>query len=711
MKNFYRVKLVVCLLFIVISGTSPLFAASQTLSGDSLIRVQIQINDTIHADSLYFLMTSGGNMVEVKKFMTILGGTFHPFSSVFHQYGFMVQYGRFISITALGFTDGFASLQKVSMVPPAASRFISGDSVYFTPLGFLSAATGGTLIYDTLASLLRLTIAPPQGFGSIFPPAAAVAQALKDSGYTVQQGEINKENPIEFCLANYTPNCNGNNADFPYFGIQFPPSVGVDSIFTPPINFNFKEDEAMVYIGRTPPECIYYSYRSYLMNRIYNFPYTITRTKINASMGDTKSLYRMREDLPIDSMFNRKIALIMSADSLMAMNIKSTILAATPEIDEKDIHFDIIPHQLFRLGIRPESDWGNFLCRAVLFKDSTEQQNYMNNVPVEIMRVTANPLTQREFFSLHPFLPRACGITEFSLLPGMADLEVGIYNAYNENYKIIWLEPSPWTIEGFTAIQLGEDALGDVHDALYIQTSDFLLGENDIVLTYGVNHTLTGKAVYQNVGIYGAKYENGFGGITNFMMEKSARRYIADTNVADKFVAYCFARHPIPGNPYVFIVPSDTNGTLEGINVNDTAKIFFRSYVNTVTKIGPDPLEIILDRAVLLRPLSSGIADKGTDRQESVLKIFPNPVSDRAVLEFFVPEWSDVRLAIYDSYGRQVGNTLLINHVKGTVLQELKISSQLSPGQYYIKGVVSTTGNTSNYIMTTRMILLGGINR
>jgi len=704
MKTSCGIKSVACLLLIVISGIVPVVTSSQPLSWDSVFRVQVRINDTIQPDSLYILNSSGGNQVEIKNFMTLIGGSFFPFSHVFRLHGFMVQYGKFISYANLGFESGFASQQITGMEPPACNRFVNGDSVYFAPLGFLSAAIRGAVTFDEEAAILNITVSPPLVYGSIFPPAAAVKQELTASGYSVQQGEITKENPIAFCQAGYTSDANGNNADYPYYGIQLPPTDGVDSLFIVPSTYNLKEDEAMVFIGQTPPECKYFSYRSYLYNRLYNFPYSTSRTKINASMGDTKSLYRMREDLPLDSMFNRKIALIMTADSLIAMDIKSIILAATPEIAEADIHFDILPHDIFRFGIQPQSDWCNFLCRAVLFSDTAAQNQYMNNIPVEIMRVQANPASQRKFFSVHPFLPRADGTTEFSLLPGMYLLEENIHDAFNEDYEIILLESSAWTMEGFTAIQMGANALGDNHDALYIPTAHFQFRDQDIILIYGVDHTRTGKAVYTNIDIYGTKYNNGFGGISNAMAEKSARQFISDTSIADKYFAYTFTRHPIPGNPFVYIVPFDTNGTLEGINVNDTAEMASRLYVNTITKIGPDPLEVVLDRTVILRPLPSGISEN--NQLVPALKIYPNPFTDKAILEFSIPEWSDIHLEIYNNLGQKVGNSLLINHVRGTVVHELRVSGQIPPGRYYIRGQVIPLGNSPGYNLSSSLILL-----
>jgi len=709
MKSSLNAVGVTMIILLLTSGIIPLISRSNPLEGDTLIRVTVKINDTIQQDSLYLLVTPNGALAEVKQLMQLVGGEFTPFSHIFHQYGFMVQYGRYISYTRLNFNQGFVNLQLVDILPPTIAMFIGSDSVYFAPLMFLAQAINGTVTYDAIAGQLEITKETAPDIGSVFPPAKPIAEALSNSGYSVLQGELSKQNPIDFCLAGYTPNANGNNAGVPYFGIQVPPYPYWDSLYSAPIVFTFNPDEAMVIVGRTPPECIYYSYRSYLMNRLYTFPYVTGRTKINASLGDMTSLYRMRPDLPLDSMFDRKFALIMAGDSMVAMNIRQIILASTPEIATADIHFDILPSDgMFRFGQNPQADWGNFLHRVSLFKDTAAQRSYMDNPPVEILRVTPLEPPPPVPFKLASFLPRTCGVNEFDLLPDLSLVEEGIYEAWHANYLMIWLQPSPWVIEGFSAIQQGMDALGDNHDALYILTSDFQFRENDIALVYGVDHVKTGKAVYTNATIYGKKYLTGFGGITNFMMEKSARQYVADTAIADRFYAWCFSRHPIPGNPNVYIVPSDTHNILEGINVNDTANIGFRLYVNTLTKIGPDPLEVILDQTVLMRPFNTGISENMALKPSTGIKVYPNPVTEKATLEFTVPEWSDVTLMMYNTAGQQVGQPCRIDHVKGTVVQEMRRSGNMSDGTYFLRAVVNERQDLTSYALTGTILFIGG---
>jgi len=285
-------------------------------------------------------------------------------------------------------------------------------------------------------------------------------------------------------------------------------------------------------------------------------------------------------------------------------------------------------------------------------------------------------------------------------------LELGIYENYKHDYDFIWLSSTPFNLEAYTAIQQGVNAYGDNHDCLYTLTDDFLLGENDIAIAYGVDHTQTGQAVYDNVIIYGSKYFDGFGGLTNDMMAKSARQFFPDTlvTVADKFYAYCFSRQPIPGNPYVYIVPADPDSTLSGINVDDSVFLCTRLYVNSVTQIGPDPLEVILDRFILLRPKTSGIFE--TDINAPSVKVFPNPVKSNAMIEIMVPEWSAIEISLYNSTGQQVGQTINFDHVIGKLWQEMNVGNGYSPGVYILRVVIQGKGNNNSQVITSRVVVL-----
>jgi hypothetical protein len=190
------------------------------------------------------------------------------------------------------------------------------------------------------------------------------------------------------------------------------------------------------------------------------------------------------------------------------------------------------------------------------------------------------------------------------------------------------------------------------------------------------------------------------------MMAKSARQFFPDSlvSVADKFYAYCFARQPIPGNPYVFIVPADPDSTLSGINVDDSVFLCTRLYVNSVTQIGPDPLEVILDRFILLRPKTSGIFE--TDINAPSVKVYPNPVKSKAMIEVTVPEWSAIEISLFNTSGQQVGKTINFNHVCGKVWQEINFGNGTSSGIYFLRVILQAKGKNERQVLTSRVVVL-----
>jgi hypothetical protein len=188
------------------------------------------------------------------------------------------------------------------------------------------------------------------------------------------------------------------------------------------------------------------------------------------------------------------------------------------------------------------------------------------------------------------------------------------------------------------------------------------------------------------------------------MMAKSARQFISDTLIADRMYAYCFSRHPVPGNPYVFIVPSDSNNTLSGINPDDAAFLCTRTYVNSITKISPDPLEVVIDRFVLLRPKGVGIFE--ADIQHPSVKVYPNPVNSKSMIEIIVPEWSEIEISLYNSSGQQMGQTINFNHVRGKVWQEMNFGNAYTQGIYFLRVILKGKGDNKVQVTTSRVVVM-----
>lgn len=271
----------------------------------------------------------------------------------------------------------------------------------------------------------------------------------------------------------------------------------------------------------------------------------------------------------------------------------------------KDIYLDIVPADMMDLGLDAQNDTLSFLHRASVFSDPDQKADYLANPTIEVLRLT--PKVRRNSIPLYqqPLRNRETGITETDMdpsLPGvMEDLYAAILERHGSAGQAQRLDTYVWLEEGNQAIADRTNVMGETRDTLYTRTDSFAFNEDDLIVVFGVNHSKTAKSVYSNMSCYGADYFNGFGGITNYVYQGSAREYLpnVDPQLADKFYVWKFARSQLDDT--TFVVPQNTNGDYEGINYGDQAFMAFRSYVDLKTLVGVPIDEIVRDQAVVFK--------------------------------------------------------------------------------------------------------------
>ncbi|MFK5968662.1 MAG: T9SS type A sorting domain-containing protein [Candidatus Marithrix sp.] len=689
-----------------------LFSLTSILIVASLVTIQAQdtlifnspleINGIQQTDSILCVKQNGNYSTDVKHLMEATGGEFYPISNDFSNTGFATQYGKIISYARDNMTTGFYKSKPLEMLPPSQKIDYGGTLLQFAPINFLSKVLDDTIFFDETSHVLRVIIDPPDTIGCIIPEASALAKSLQDNGYLVRQAGIDLTNAITICNAGYAPDCNGNNAGFSYIIINMPPASNYDSLLSAPTVYNIRNDEAIIVIGRTPPKCKYFSFRSYLTGRYFSTP-NITIKKIYASLGDATSCYSMNEDIPLSEMFERNFAIISVADSNIAYRSKQLILENT-SIPDSNIYFDIIPADIYRFGFSQDADQGNFLHRVSIFENDSAGTAYVNNPTLEVLRVTPETPNIPIFLSTPALTSRISGINEFYLNENFEYFEQALFNEYNSDYDISFLYPSVWLMEGYQAIQQTANVLGEVRDALYIRTESFNFYEDDIIVVYGVNHTKTGKAVYTNVSCYRDILYAGFGGIKNNQYEKTARKYFADTLVADYFYTYKFTRDTIPNDTNVFIVPQDTANNLMGINYGDLAFMGFRAYIDTSTNVGPSPQEVIYSRAMVLRPKGSGFADI-IKTSNIEFNIFPNPMNDFSEFEIITKKPTYISISVYNIAGQLIDQPVINKLNIGTEKIRWNAPVDLHRGIYLIRLYATEKGKNKLNCISKKVIV------
>ena len=662
--------------------------AIQNCSNDSFLYATVSVNGDTSDQMISYVKRDQNYLFAAHRFCDIVGGHYFPLGQ---NYGLTVQYGKIISFALNHYQYGFVALNMMEMLPPAEAV---NDTV-MAPINFLAQAIDGNVDFNEINQHIAITTSVPLEIGDIIPEAKTLADALSQQNYTIQQGAINLVDAIELYVAGYQADCNGNNANYPYLMMQTPPCPEVPIAPTIPLFYTMRPDEAFVLIGRTPPECTYYSYRSYLYNRYFEDA-SPKRTKIYASLGDTQSLYNMPEGRDVPDSFNRFFMIISVADKNTTDAIRNAAIALG--INDDDIYVDVIPGNTMQMGLDAKADFFNFFHRAVLFNDPVEEDQYTNNPPLEWLRITPNVFSPPDYLPVPDLRPRGTGTTEFHLNNGFEQLREQIVQKYIADYDSTILSSFQWIPEGYEAIETRFNARGENHDALYLRTPVFQFQEDDIIVMFGVNHTKTNKATYCNAGIIGFLAKNGLGGVNNLEFQGTAHEFLVDSSLADNFYVWKFARTQLDEQTYV--IPPDLNHDYTGIDYGALAVLIFRSYVEPATKVGPAYSEIIMDQAILFRPKDTAVEkDDGFSRKNFKLyQNYPNPFNPSTRIKYKLAKSGHIVLKIYNLAGQEIET--LVNEFQLAGEYEITWQAQgLSSGLYFYNIKVRDYSETRKLIL------------
>ena len=382
--------------------------------------------------------------------------------------------------------------------------------------------------------------------------------------------------------------------------------------------WNLGPDEAIVFVGRTPPECQYFSYDHYLLSRTYG---NETRW-LFANLADTvNNLVINAEGTPhglAGNPFNQTTVIVATADRDIDQRIRAAALSAGYSGDL--FNTQVFPSAMLNMGIENNSDNFIMLIRPALYKDKQAGDYYRNNTLATVFRVTPKETTKLDPYNYPELRVRGTGKTEFDLMDDLEELRIAILNKYNGSNATEL--PTSMTVPlGSDAIQRGIDAVGPNNDACYLWSANqtvssptppfpnlsqyyefsrnppITLGNdtNEFIIVYGINHAATGKATYSNFGVYGADVWNGVGAIEDPVFNGTAEEYLPDNPNAKYLYVYKIARHA-NGDPHCFEVPYGVGAY--GIELDQPLSIIWRIYLEKATKTGPSYSEIVYDRTI-----------------------------------------------------------------------------------------------------------------
>ncbi|WP_424759196.1 hypothetical protein [Methanothrix sp.] len=459
----------------------------------------------------------------------------------------------------------------------------------------------------------------------------AFREALEKDGFTVQEGRIGYLDLIKLCDLGVLPAAYGNNPSTKYLTYFVPPAPGHDvpelfSRITEALGmsqgasafWNLGPDEAIVFVGRTPPECRYFSFDHYLLSRTYG---NETRW-IFAPLGDTvNNLVINTEGTPSGAAgnpFNQTTMIVATADRGIDQRIRAAAVSAGYSVDT--FNTQVFPSSMLNMGVEDSSDTFIMLIRPALYKDPQAGEDYLNNAPAKVFRITPKESAELDPYDYPELRVRGTGTTEFDLVDDLEELRIAIMTRYS-GLNATELPTSIAAQSGSDAIQRGIDALGPDNDCCYLWSAsqtvssptppfpdlslyyDFLRDPaitlsndtNEFIIVYGVNHVATGKATYSNFAIYGADIFNGLKAITDEEFNGTAEEYLPNNPNAKYLYVYKLARN-CNGDPHCYEVPYGIGAY--GIEPDQPLFIAWRSYLEEATKTGPSYSEIVYDRAI-----------------------------------------------------------------------------------------------------------------
>jgi hypothetical protein len=479
---------------------------------------------------------------------------------------------------------------------------------------------------------------------------SAFESQLAKKGFTWQEGKVWFPNVLDMCCSCQLPSCYSNNASSRYGFFALPPAPGQDPAvknpyaewFTdrqnlPPdwsFAWRMEPDEAVVFIGKTPPKVEYFGLTAYLYDRYvpglgaapdctyvdsegsHSRPQpasVLSRYPVFASLGDTVNQETIDLAGGRKDPFQRNAVVVAAADQNVLRKVRKSLEAAG--YPEQSINVLPLAPALVRLGVDSQDDSFMILMRVTPGPGNDVDSYYSQ--PMTLLRVT--PSTPVPVAQLAPLPPprlrvRGTGKTE-AYLNGEVDALGRAIVAY---YEGLGYRAAPVKMamlpDGFNCISNMQNCLADNRDTIYVSPAydmisqqllpgqpSLTLGPDEFLVVYGVQHPLANKALYSNISIMGWYKKAAAGVVTDAMLANSARDYLPG---ADPLLyAYQITRSDgdTCTDPQHCIKIGYGCGT--GIAADEPVAPIFRAYLEPGTKVGPSRGEVVVDHVIKFTPV------------------------------------------------------------------------------------------------------------
>jgi len=493
------------------------------------------------------------------------------------------------------------------------------------------------IMLSAIISILLLLIpcAFAQQAGQGLGDQTKFQNALAQDGFNVRQGQSMSLDMWQQYCDGVTSSAKYNNKGAPYVTAVVPHLPGDPTLI--PYAFQLRADEAVVFIGVTPPPVVYFSYQPYLLNKHYAQPVPEDLLiqpiqgcwgdphclDVGTSLGDTVNVATIKTIGP--DPYNAPMVLIFTPDQGTEARVRTALQKAgyPPSI----VNTVAFPASMLNMGIGQGHDLFMILGRNAKWLNGVEGEAaglaYMDslstpNSPISVFRVTPIAFSAA---NLHPFPAPALRVrgtakTEMDLLGKLDEIRDRIISQYTGMGYVVAGEytSGPGSYDGYDFIQQMKRAYLDCRDTIYVGAGadafpgnlnyDIRLTDNEFLVVYGVNHTATGKASYMNLNAYAKPSQLAIGSVFDTDFAHSVDVYLPSDPAVSLLFAYKISWQ-CGGEPFCLQMSTGDCARLQldgpghaADRANTSLAFATRSYLEPATKVGPAFTEVVYHRMI-----------------------------------------------------------------------------------------------------------------
>jgi len=420
-----------------------------------------------------------------------------------------------------------------------------------------------------------------------------VETALAADGFALGTGSFHILELGQCC--NPGNSCSGNNPSSPYGAFEVPRAPG-QTVANPREDaaqrsdtVRLRADEALLYLGETPPRAVYFGYTPYLFDRDDGAG---GRRNVFASLSETLNNHVIAT-AGADA-FAGRVAIIATPDRATDQRVRAALTAAGwPAGAVNTIVFD---PTLSRFGLDASADTFAILFRVALFTDPAAGAGFLARPPGIVYRLTPASGAP-DPFAKPAARPKNPGGSEAALAPAVDALAAAITARWSATHLGSELAVMGGVPDPEACIAGTSSCAGDNRDTNYPATRLFqwLEGPDDFLIVFGVNHQATSKATYASVSAYALQHLVGVASVTSREWTGSAADYLPAHPQQASLYAWKIARS-CAGEPHCLAIPVGTCPS--GIEPGRLASLAFRTYVEPGYATAPDIATLQIDRVI-----------------------------------------------------------------------------------------------------------------